>query len=130
MSVKNYRQRFAATRSWRFLPQMFIRSTNVCATTKLSYEARNRQFVISWPSVLCPCKPLSLLYCRVIECRLCVAYFLFFLKRWKFFLIQFFFWVGFASFFKNFGRVMAGVVFNCACKLRWLIVFYLFVLML
>jgi hypothetical protein len=29
-----------------FLPQMFIRRTNVCATTKLSYEALNRQFLV------------------------------------------------------------------------------------
>jgi len=34
---------------------MFIRRTNVCATTKLSYEALNRQFLVgavtSWASV-------------------------------------------------------------------------------
>ena len=74
--------RFAGTRSWRFLPHMFIRKTNVCATTKLSYEALNRKFfvgeVISWPSFLRPCKPLSVLSFCVIECRMCVAFFIFF----------------------------------------------------
>jgi len=35
-------------------------------------------------------------------------------------ILKFFFWVGFASSIKNFGRVLAYAVFNCACKLRWL----------
>ncbi len=72
---------------------MFIRRTNVCLTTKLSYEALNRQFFVGavrcWRSVHRVCKPLSLLSCRVIECRLCVAFFLFF-RSVGIFLIQFF----------------------------------------
>jgi hypothetical protein len=32
----------------------------------------------------------------------------------------FFFWVGFASSIKNFGRAVASAVFNCACKFRGL----------
>ena len=48
-------QRFAATRSWRFLSQMLMRRTKLTATTKLSHEALNRQFfvgaVTSWASV-------------------------------------------------------------------------------
>jgi hypothetical protein len=43
--------------------------------------------------------------------------FLFFLKRWKFFKNNFFFWVGIASSIQNFGRVLACAVFNCACKM-------------
>jgi hypothetical protein len=33
------------------------------------------------------------------------------------FLNLFFDWVGFASSIKNFGRVSARAVFNCACKM-------------
>jgi len=39
-----------------------------------------------------------------------------FFEALEFFLIQFFLWVGFASAFKNFGRVFAGAVFKCACN--------------
>jgi hypothetical protein len=116
----DYPYRFAATRSWRFLPQMFIRRTNVCATTKLSYEALNRQFFVGavrcWRSVHRACKPWWLLSCRVIKCRLCVAYFFIFFKALEIFFNSIFFWVGFVSSFKNFGCAVACAVFKCACK--------------
>jgi hypothetical protein len=99
--------------TFRSYKKLAIFTTNVHAEYKtFGYHkcvsgALNRQFFVGavrcWRSWLSVCKPLSLLSCRVIECRLCVAYFLFFLKRWQFFLIQFFFLVGFASSFKNFG---------------------------
>jgi hypothetical protein len=46
---------------------------------------------------------------------LCVGCFIFF-EALEIFYKQFFFWVGFASSIKNFGRVSACAVFNCACK--------------
>ncbi len=40
------RERMAATRSCRFLLQIFIRRTNVILTAKPSNEALNRQFIV------------------------------------------------------------------------------------
>jgi hypothetical protein len=72
----------AAWRSGGFLAQKFNRRTALEPTTKLSYEELNpplRQTAVSSrPSVVCPCKPLSLLSFCVIECRLCVAFLIFF----------------------------------------------------
>ena len=38
-----------------------------------------------------------------------------FLLAWRK-ILKFFYWAGFASSFKNFGLVLAGAVFKCACK--------------
>jgi hypothetical protein len=54
------------------------------------------------------------------HCRVgCVLRFLFFFEALGIFLKQYFFWVGFTSSIKNFGRVTDCAGFNCACKLRW-----------
>jgi len=88
-----------------------MRRTNVCLTTKLSYEALSRQFFLGtvrcWRSVHRACKSLSLLSCRVIECRLWVAYFLFF-EALEFFYFNFT-WDGFISSIKSFGRSVGFV---------------------
>ena len=80
---------FAAWRSGGFLAQKFNRRTALEPTTKLSYEALypplRQTAVTGWCSVVCPCKPLTVLSCRVIECRLCVAFFIFFWRVGKFF---------------------------------------------
>jgi hypothetical protein len=46
----------------------------------------------------------------------CALRFLFFFEALEIFLKQFFLSVGFASSIKNFGRVLACAVFNCAAK--------------
>ena len=68
---------------------MFIRRTSVFATTKLTYEALNRQFLVGAVIASGSCTP-SLQTIVNIEflchCRVgCALRFLFFLKRWNFF---------------------------------------------
>lgn len=99
LSFYNERQRFAATRRWRFYAPTFIRRTAVQIYTKLSYEARHRHFwvgaVISWPLVY---RAYKLQVCQWFHCRYATvflsvasafAYFLFSEGK-DFFLIQFF----------------------------------------
>ena len=107
---------------------MYIRRTNVCATTKLSHEALNRQFlvgaVIGWRSFLSWVTTIFMssvtIICRVLFCLASVTGVLFFLKRWKFFKNNFSFGAALQALLKTLVCAVACAVFKCACKMRWL----------
>ena len=60
-------QRFSACRRWRFLTQIFKRSTNVYVLTKLLYEALHRHF---WQSAV---MPSLFFFSRVVSVRRIVS---------------------------------------------------------